>query len=354
MKATYYQLDPRPAEPLQVTAMRYQPYNPPSDGITLILAHALGTHKETWMPLLEYLFAEQDRLSNVRNVKILEAWSIECPNHGESAVLNNHDIESKFSNFKWSGWIYPRALRAFLLSRPEGIDFHRRKLVGVGHSNGGNAMTLLHSLSTGLEFQALILLDPTLGRESVEKDHMQRVLTQLTWNKRDTWPSRKAALKDLSTQLGFRNWHPDVLRLFIEKGLKDHSASKFPDPWIFKGGVTLCCSRAYEAASNLANDHHAFAFDHLQYMYRSGQAVYLIHSKKDEFNGELLKRAQAAPDASSKRGPQSVQYIEHGGHMFVQACPQDTAKAIWNAICDAQKLQASHRSNSGMSAVARL
>lgn len=74
---------------------------------------------------------------------------------------------------------------------------------------------LLDSLRSSLPFKAFILLDPTLGRESSAKDHMQRVLTQLTWNKRDTWPSKKVASKDLAQQPGFRNWHPDVLSLFI-------------------------------------------------------------------------------------------------------------------------------------------
>ncbi|PSR71770.1 hypothetical protein PHLCEN_2v12374 [Hermanssonia centrifuga] len=282
MKATYYRFDPRPTEPLQFTAVRYQPDSPPSDGLTLILAHATGTHKETWAPLLEYLFTAQ-LTSDSNSPKILEAWSMECPNHGESAVINEQDIQEKYPNFAWSGWIYPRAMLAFLRSKPDDIDFTRRSLVALGHSHGGNSLIILDSLQNEFQFKGFILLDPTLGRESPAKDHMQRVLTQLTWNKRDTWPNRKAALKDLSKQPGFRNWHPEVLRLFLEKGLRDHPASKLPDPWCFKGGVSLACSRANEAACNFANDHHVFAFDYLQQMYREGKTVHLIHSKVDEF-----------------------------------------------------------------------
>ncbi|THH00800.1 hypothetical protein EW026_g1784 [Hermanssonia centrifuga] len=214
MKTTYYRFDPRPTEPLQFTAVRYQPDSPPSDGLTLILAHATGTHKETWAPLLEYLFTAQ-LTSDSNSPKILEAWSMECPNHGESAVINEQNIQEKYPNFAWSGWIYPRAMLAFLRSKPDDIDFTRRSLVALGHSHGGNSLILLDSLQNEFQFKGFILLDPTLGRESPAKDHMQRVLTQLTWNKRDTWPNRKAALKDLSKQPGFRNWHPEVLRLFL-------------------------------------------------------------------------------------------------------------------------------------------
>lgn len=74
---------------------------------------------------------------------------------------------------------------------------------------------LLHDLQPRLDFSAFILLDPTLGRESAAKDRMQRILTQLTWCKRDVWPSRKAAHKDLSSQPGLRNWHPEVLELYV-------------------------------------------------------------------------------------------------------------------------------------------
>ena len=39
-----------------------------------------------------------------------------------------------------NGWVYPQAMLAFLKSRPDGIDFRRRKLVLVGHSYGGSVV----------------------------------------------------------------------------------------------------------------------------------------------------------------------------------------------------------------------
>ena len=80
-----------------------------------------------------------------------------------------------------------------------------------------------------------------------------------------------------------------------------HPASELPDPWCFKGGVTLACSRANEAVSVMfksirfctklnslkachrANDHHDIAFDHLHKLYRDGKPIHLIHSAVDEF-----------------------------------------------------------------------
>lgn len=173
---------------------------------------------------------------------------IECPNHGQSAVMNGPEIDTHFGTscklkasddsypyiLAGNGWEYPRAMKAFIDSRPVGVDFYKRTLVALGHSSGGNSLyhtfppssnlhfdsyvftsTLLHHLQPNLDFKAFILLDPTLGKQSPERDQMQRVLSQIVWNKKDTWPSRAAALKELSVTPGYRNWHPDTLKLFV-------------------------------------------------------------------------------------------------------------------------------------------
>ena len=49
--------------------------------------------KEHWEPTLEFLYALLGASSAApgpsgQGVRIREAWSIECPNHGDAAVLN--------------------------------------------------------------------------------------------------------------------------------------------------------------------------------------------------------------------------------------------------------------------------
>ena len=153
-----------------------------------------------------------------------------------------------------NGWIYPRAILAFLKSNLGGVDFRSRRLVAVGHSYGGQALCVQdppaveHTLTAGFHiarciativhrppccihhhissvladsiqkvfsFTAFILLDPTIGAESPAKDRMYRIVQQYIWNKRDTWPSREAARRELSTQPGFKNWHPEALDMFV-------------------------------------------------------------------------------------------------------------------------------------------
>ena len=63
-----------------------------------------------------------------------------------SCLLN---VASRAENSRaGNGWVYPRAMLAFLKSRPDGIDFRTRKLVLVGHSYGGAAVCVLHHSPT--------------------------------------------------------------------------------------------------------------------------------------------------------------------------------------------------------------
>lgn len=90
-------LKPSTTYPLHITAKRYRPDKHLDDdskpgAITLVLLHATSLHKETWEPTLERMFdlAVKDHHAHVN---IREAWSIECPNHGQSAVLNDAQLQ---------------------------------------------------------------------------------------------------------------------------------------------------------------------------------------------------------------------------------------------------------------------
>lgn len=76
------------------------------------------------------------------------------------------------------------------------------------------------------------------------------VFFQTAWNE-ELAPGRVA------TVCGTSRRTPPSLSLTLahggqEKGLREHPASTLPDPWCFKGGVTLACSRANEAVSTLS------------------------------------------------------------------------------------------------------
>lgn len=78
--------------PFYIIANRYEHPHFPRDAhqrmaLTLILMHSTSFHKEVLEPMLEDVF----RLTS-DDTTIREAWIIECPNHGESAILNESTL----------------------------------------------------------------------------------------------------------------------------------------------------------------------------------------------------------------------------------------------------------------------
>jgi hypothetical protein len=97
LRSQAFVFDARPLYPLLVPVKRYwvpEFESTDPDAVTVILAHALSFTKEHWEPLLEDLYSQ---LANPpRNgspiPKIRDVWAIECPNHGEGAVLNEETL----------------------------------------------------------------------------------------------------------------------------------------------------------------------------------------------------------------------------------------------------------------------
>ncbi len=97
LKSQAHVFDARPHYPLLVPVKRYwvpEFESTDSDAITLILAHALSFTKEHWEPLLEDLYGQLAITPKNSSPipKIRDVWAIECPNHGEGAVLNEETL----------------------------------------------------------------------------------------------------------------------------------------------------------------------------------------------------------------------------------------------------------------------
>ncbi|EJD41555.1 hypothetical protein AURDEDRAFT_169450 [Auricularia subglabra TFB-10046 SS5] len=310
-----------------VSASHYRPETPRDASqapLTLVLAHAAGLHKELWDPVVEHLFAVCPL--------VFEAWSIECPNCGDSATLNEDLLTD--SPDTWSGWHHPRAIDAFLASPTLGLA--GRTLVAIGHSAGGNGMVLLSTLRP---LAGVVLLDATVSPESEDMDHVARVLTALVWSKPDTWMSRDAALAMFQKMPGYRTWDLRALELLAEHGLKDHPASRFADPYSF-GGVILACSKASEMAAYRDRRHHNFAWETLLGLITGNKPdapqVHFIFARKDELGMMRYKHDIAERVQHAGRG--TVQWMSPGGHMtsfpfeFPMQVPERTADAIAHAL----------------------
>ncbi|TRM56499.1 Alpha/beta hydrolase family-domain-containing protein [Schizophyllum amplum] len=172
---------------------------------TLVLLHAIGFHKEVWEPTIAALLG-------AAGPAVQEAWAIECPNHVQSAG-------------------YAAAAHRFL----ENVaDLRSRPLVGIGHSLGGIALTILQRIPPLLPFTSLIIVEPVLL--AVPRPRIERLRVRLrgrALGRKDAWRTREAA------EAYFRKapWDGRVVDLFVEHGLVRDDR---------RGGVTLACSREQE------------------------------------------------------------------------------------------------------------
>jgi hypothetical protein len=112
LRSQSYVFDARPHYPLLVSVKRYwvpEFESKDADAATLVLAHATSFHKELWEPVLEELYDQvaSSSRANSSSPKIRDAWAIDCPNHGESAVLNEETLLSGYTPIcKFHAWPY--------------------------------------------------------------------------------------------------------------------------------------------------------------------------------------------------------------------------------------------------------
>lgn len=103
-----YVCDARPYYPLLITAKRYwdsenvqgastsaQAHGRAQDeALTLVCTHGVGFHKEHWEPTIQHLLElDAGSASSAQRRKVREVWSIDAPNHGDAAVLNEETLK---------------------------------------------------------------------------------------------------------------------------------------------------------------------------------------------------------------------------------------------------------------------
>ncbi|KAF8548320.1 hypothetical protein OG21DRAFT_1479236 [Imleria badia] len=216
------------------------------DAFTLILLHSASFHKETWEPTLHHFFdVIQERHNRRAPPKIKCAWVIECPNHGESAAMNDCALQRPpfYRNFGCEK--YAEAAHRFMLCGPTlpiPVDFWREKLVGIGHSLGGVGISILPTLHPTVPFCALILIEPLLSPEGIDKLQDLRVnLINGAYERRSVWPSRQSALEYFRERTC---WDSSVLDNYVQHGLRTCDRVGYePENY----AVTLACSREEEA-----------------------------------------------------------------------------------------------------------
>ncbi|KAF8954108.1 Alpha/beta hydrolase fold-1 [Flammula alnicola] len=244
-------LPPTSDYPLFIVAKRYwvpefekNVTNPSAE--TLIVLHSTSFHKETWEPALEDLFALASQPGSTTVIR--EAWTIDCPNHGESGQRNHRTLtEPGFQDCLFSCERYAHAVHRFLsagLNHGARVDFRSRNLVGIGHSLGGNAILMLQQIQPVFTFSTLVIVEPMLS--AVGRHHIRALRDKLVGRaKKRTklWPTLEEANQDYNDlRRRGAKWDPRVLDRFLH-----HALHWKPEA----GGFGLSCSPEQEVAMYL-------------------------------------------------------------------------------------------------------
>ncbi|KAI0058253.1 hypothetical protein BV25DRAFT_1891561 [Artomyces pyxidatus] len=299
-----------------------------STPISLVFVHGIGTHKETWLPVIEHLFEIQAASPQPGASIIVEAWIIDFPNHGQAGIINeDHFLRHPEAFGSYQGG---RMLRTFLGS---GLVMPHTNIIIVGHSCG----TLVTVLSTigyspqDLPYSRIILVEPAMMSNSVfAKIDVEPIpviaLMELTKARKDIWPSRAAAHEWLRTHSPWKGWHPRSLELFVEHGLRDLPTAKYPH---LTEGVTLSCTREQESFCYSGLQDCVDALERLRDLCTLIPIDCIFGNIATVISHEMQ---QGVFDMCRDKPKVSITVLEGAGHLIVQEDPHRLAATIWASL----------------------
>ncbi|KZT41902.1 hypothetical protein SISSUDRAFT_1059016 [Sistotremastrum suecicum HHB10207 ss-3] len=291
--------------------------------LTLIFLHAAGMFKECFEPTIDIFFSGYS--SDVRkSPSIGEIWSIECPNHGQSAVLNADDI-SVYSPDTWQIHEYADAVYAYLQGRPGGYDLSKRDLVLVGHSMGGFVIPFLIQMEPKLKFNTIVLADPVISPRCRMMERIKKVYIQAALSRKDNWTSCAEAREYLDINKVLKIWTSGMKDLFIKHAIVPFKDSRPPH---LEEMVTLACSKKHEISIYTTSADDDIAHVKLASLYSSKTPVHLLYERTPH---PLIGTVQAVLHQCHGFKPTSAQPIR-SGHMFFQMDPDEAATLILNAL----------------------
>ncbi|KAJ3525179.1 hypothetical protein NM688_g8444 [Phlebia brevispora] len=315
---------PQRGYPFYVTAKRYAFGGEGPHAVTLLLLHSTSFHKEVYEPTLEELAIclQDPQTKGIVNIK--EAWVIECPNHGESAILNQELLKQPQYEEYFSCERYAEAAYHFLTARDTNglpyINCPPEKLVGVGHSLGGVSMVFL---SRKVKFASLVIVDPFLFPG--EPEHLRTLRQHMVcgaYERRDVWATRDEARDCLKK----KKWDRRVLDLYVKYAVREHPAWNHPSmPY---RGFSLACTREQEATMYRDPDG---ATKPIPYLRRTCTTipVHVAFGKKSDIIPRYVQE-----NLVNSCHFASVTWLSDVGHLVPQHSPHQLAQVIHHALVE--------------------
>ncbi|KAL8980787.1 MAG: hypothetical protein Q9205_004228 [Flavoplaca limonia] len=212
---------------LRLAVKQYVPKGPHdchSNAITVIMAHGVGSSKESYEPLFDELLH--------RGLPIRAVWAMDIVHHGTSYILNQDAIGDEPHWFDSSRDVF-QMVNHFQEQMPPPI-------VGISQSWAAVTISMLAVWHPRL-FSAIIAMEPMVGStyraEDKQANQNLKQRIQLFTNRKDTWSSREEARKHLRANPYYGAYDPRVFDRVVEYDLrevpsecKEHSAVTLTTP----------------------------------------------------------------------------------------------------------------------------
>ncbi|KAL8695852.1 MAG: hypothetical protein Q9201_007934 [Fulgogasparrea decipioides] len=183
----------------------------PKSAMTIIMAHGVGSSKESYEPLFDELLQ--------CNLPIRAVWAMDIAHHGASYLLNENALGDEPHWFDSSRDMF-QMINYFQEQMPPPI-------VGIGQSWGCVTLSMLAVWHPRL-FSAIVSIEPMFGLaytpDLEEKPRAKMAIKRavsLLVNRRETWPSREAAMEHLLANPYYGAFDPRVFERVIKYDLRD-------------------------------------------------------------------------------------------------------------------------------------
>ncbi|EJF56527.1 hypothetical protein DICSQDRAFT_113051 [Dichomitus squalens LYAD-421 SS1] len=290
------------------------------DGVTLVIAHCSSGHKEQWLPTLTMLFDLCFKSTALQpGWRVREAWALDAPNHGDSALLNRAIL---CGHQPLSIQDYASMLGYFV--RSEFVKGH--SIVAVGHSASTSAWTLVCGGNDPPSLRALILVEPVMLPPPISEESLKKGDTNTAGvlARREFWEDFATLRTWLLKRYPWKIWDPRVLELYLKYGFVEDT-----DPKTGKMGVTPKSRNAQEVGYYYANDH--IVAGKLISKMCARYPVHAVFSERPELVS--LAAREGICDVSEGRVMASISVVPNCGHLALQENPDGVAQVIYSIFC---------------------
>ncbi|EPQ51252.1 alpha/beta-hydrolase [Gloeophyllum trabeum ATCC 11539] len=335
---------------LRVEAKRYRPsanaFTSSSGwrdvGVTLLLMHGAGSHKEQWEPTIQRIHeATAGRKAHGHGSfsqdqsTIREIWTFDWPNHGNSSVLNEDHFSSRLPSK-----ITVRDIGHFLATFVKSRHFQGHRIIPVGHSAGTCAaiFSVSHFPPSHVPYESLILIELPCITDDVyrsskstvsdsgfqyEYDRRADILRRRIEGGRSRWSSKSAVFEWTSKRLPWSRWDSQVLDLYLEYGFRESSSTE--EAAAGRPSVTPKCTRVTEAASQTDTVAYREAANMLLNQIMPHVPVHLIFGRDEDIVPKWVQDSMIDGGAGLWA---SVHGMDGVGHLVVQEDPRGLAQLI--------------------------